>query len=95
MVDNIGLKSLLEKSKKLSNIIPSSFWKTRQKYIWKTKDGKRIVLKDVSDVHLSNIIPYLENHPNEFSNPRWRLAIMNLEKSYRELHNITVPDYNI
>lgn len=36
----------------------------REKIIWKTQDGQAIILKNISDSHLTNIINYLmrKNH---------------------------------
>jgi len=62
--------------------------------IWKTRDGREIPLRDLSDVHLKNAIDFVNEHY-----PAWKeyfglkkitymLRTMNKELRYRKLNSI-------
>jgi hypothetical protein len=56
----------------------------RETQIWKTQEGKQYLIKDLSDVHLGNIIVFLYRK-KYFRGP---LHTMICEQKYRKENNI-------
>lgn len=55
-----------------------------KKLVWRTKEGKIIPIRELSDSHLSNIIRMLENHERQNSawcNPYEEAAANNFDMS--------------
>lgn len=50
------------------------------------------LIKDLSDEHLENIIPFIKRHVTYYTSDT--LQLMMREKYYRELMRISVPEYS-
>ena len=51
----------------------------------------RRLIKDISDDHLANIIPFIKRHTAHYTSDTLQMMVSELE--YRLVNNISVPEY--
>lgn len=92
ILSNVGLYEY-EKNKHKYNLsdIPNIFVTIRRIKYWKTNDGINIKFCDISDTHLDNIINFLRKKTNK---NQYIFDILLLEKKFRKLNFIIVPNYS-
>ena len=88
---NSGIKKLTE-NKGICLIDPKHIIK-RELMTWTTKAGEIRYIKELSDSHLNNILPFILNRIPTFEYLNDALKVIQDEIEYRIIYNITVPNY--
>jgi len=66
------------------------FLKLRNDFVWSTKEGRRIKLKNITNSQLNNLIPYVQKHIKVYGKNRGKnlIEIFTKELKYRENNSI-------
>jgi len=89
---NTGIRHTVEK--KGIYLLNPNHVKVREINTWTTMDGKIRFIKDLSDSHLNNILPYILRRMGTIGGyPQKTLNIIQNEIEYRRINNISVLEY--
>ncbi len=88
---NTGLEKLLIKQKVIISGFPEELFIFRENRTWESMDGNRRIVKNISNDHLENILLYLSNR--ERISDQNLIEFFTMEREYRLLNNIVVPEY--